>query len=208
MRSRQVNFRDMEKTGVILFPQQKVIIFDTEYTTWEGAQERAWSGPNEYKEIVQIGGVSIDGKTLEELDSFSVFVRPLKNPILSGYFTDLTGIMQTQIDGGGIDFQSALAKFFQWSRGVDLYSFGTDAQVLEENCRLCKIDFPFAPLRFYDVREVFQKFGIPAQKYTSGRIVEAFGKTVTRRPHNALHDALTIVDGLRLLAEQERRDHS
>jgi len=39
---------------------QQIIIFDTEYTAWEGAKERNWSGSGEHREIVQIAAVKID----------------------------------------------------------------------------------------------------------------------------------------------------
>ena len=38
---------------------EKFIIFDTEYTAWEGSQERNWSGDNEYMELVQIGALKV-----------------------------------------------------------------------------------------------------------------------------------------------------
>ena len=34
-----------------------IVLLDTEYTTWEGAQDRNWSGLNEHREIVQIGAI-------------------------------------------------------------------------------------------------------------------------------------------------------
>ncbi len=36
-----------------------VVVYDLEYTAWEGSLERNWSGPNEDPEIVQIGAVKI-----------------------------------------------------------------------------------------------------------------------------------------------------
>lgn len=42
------------------------VIFDTEYTTWEGAADRDWTGPGEHREVVQIGasvGIFRFGKT-------------------------------------------------------------------------------------------------------------------------------------------------
>ena len=69
----------------------KVVIFDTEYTTWEGAMERNWSGPGEYKEIVEIGAVLVETDNFSEVDTFSAYVKPVKNPKLSELFINLTG---------------------------------------------------------------------------------------------------------------------
>ena len=38
---------------------EKFIIFDTEYTAWEGSQERNWSDDDEYMELVQIGALKV-----------------------------------------------------------------------------------------------------------------------------------------------------
>ena len=39
---------------------KEIVIYDTEYTTWEGAQKRNWSGPGEYREVVNIGAIKIE----------------------------------------------------------------------------------------------------------------------------------------------------
>lgn len=41
-------------------PTGTVIVFDTEYTTWDGAKERGWSNPNEHRELVQIAAQKIN----------------------------------------------------------------------------------------------------------------------------------------------------
>ena len=38
------------------------IIFDTEYTSWEGSLKRNWSNKNEYKELVAIGALHVSIK--------------------------------------------------------------------------------------------------------------------------------------------------
>jgi len=109
---------------------EKIIIFDTEYTAWAGSAEYNWSRPNEYREIVQIGAILVDTKQLSEIDNINLFVKPVKNPILSEYFTNLTGIKQKDIDENGIYFKEATLKFFSWCGSYPIYSYGGD----EENC--------------------------------------------------------------------------
>ena len=60
--------------------------------------EHNWSRPNEYREIVQIGAILVEVKQFTEIDHINLFVKPNKNPILSEYFTNLTGISQKDID--------------------------------------------------------------------------------------------------------------
>ncbi|TSC78272.1 MAG: inhibitor of the KinA pathway to sporulation [Parcubacteria group bacterium Gr01-1014_33] len=178
---------------------EKIVLFDTEYTTWEGTKERNWSGPNEYREIVQIGAVLAETENFSELDSFSVLIKPRKNPMLSDFFTGLTGIAQETIDKEGVDFPVALEKFFKWTDLYQIYSWGGDADVLEENCGFCGIPFPFERARFSIIQPVFETRGIATKNYMSSTIVRAFGKELSRSQHNALNDARTILDGLREL---------
>lgn len=184
---------------MLSLPEQ-FIIFDTEFTAWEGSQARRWSGPNEYRELVEIGAIAVSSKDLTELSSFDVFIRPEKNPILSDYFTQLTGITQSAVDADGVTLKTAIERFADWCGGLPLYSYGADERVLIENCALAGIPFPFPAGQFADVRAIFQRRGIPAERYTSGTIVRAFGEEPVRRAHRAANDARSILDGLRLLA--------
>ncbi len=183
---------------------QTIIVFDTEFTAWEGAEERKWSGPNEYREIVQIGAVKIETATFSELDSFNVFIKPVKNPQLSDYFINLTKITQEKIDKEGMDFSVAIERFAQWSEGLSLYSWGDDSQHLKENCVFRNIPFPFSNRQCKDIKPLFAKAGIPVKKYKSSTIIAAFSKQSVRRAHDGLNDARGIVDALKELAKQNK----
>lgn len=178
---------------------ESFILFDTEYTSWEGSWERGWNKPGEHREIVQIGALIADRETLEEKDSFLILVKPVKNPQLSEYFSNLTSIAQADVDRDGVSLEEALKKLHAWAGERDFYSFGFDGRVVEENCRLIGLPFPFSADRFYDVREVFKAAGTEVSHLSSGTVTRAFGKEPERRAHNALSDARTILDGLREL---------
>ena len=85
---------------------EKFIIFDTEYTAWEGSQERNWSGVNEYMELVQIGALKVvkTSRTIKIVKKFNIYIKPKKNPELSEYFINLTGITQNMVDKKAITF--------------------------------------------------------------------------------------------------------
>ena len=176
----------------------KIIVFDTEFTAWEGSEERNWSAAGEYMEIVQIGAVKIETQSMEELESMLVYVKPVKNPKLSEYFTKLTNIVQETVDRGGIGYAEALEKFTLWSGGLKLYSWGGDRDVLEENAKLLGIEFPFRSSQFADIREFFQAQGVLVEKYMSSTIPRAFGEEPLLRAHDALNDARSIAQALRV----------
>jgi len=179
---------------------EKIIIFDTEFTAWTGSVEYNWSRPNEYREIVQIGAILVDTKKFAEIDNINIFVKPVKNPILSEYFSNLTGITQEVLDKNGTSYKEAILKFYSWCGSYPIYSFGRDEINIIENCKLVDIPFPFRESKFYDMRDLFKNNGIPVDRYESGNIIEAFGKKATLRNHNALNDARILLDALRELS--------
>jgi inhibitor of KinA sporulation pathway (predicted exonuclease) len=181
----------------------EIILFDTEYTTWEGAQARKWSGPNEYKEIVQIGAIAVETETFTEKESLLLFIRPVKNPTLSQYFIDLTHITQDEVDQQGVTYADALVAFERWARGRQLFSWGRDIDVMEENAKLLGIDFPFDTSVGGDIRPLFTRRGIEVEQYMSSTIPRAFGEEPPPDGHNALNDARSIAQALRALAKKE-----
>jgi inhibitor of KinA sporulation pathway (predicted exonuclease) len=189
----------------LVLPEQ-FVLFDLEWTTWEGAMARKWSGPGEHREVVQCGAVLVD-ENLGEVASFLMYVRPQINPELSQYFIDLTHITQAEVDEKGNDFATFLATFHEWCADFPIYSFSdhtiefpTDAAVLAENCTLNGIDFPFDHKRFSNVNNIFHEHGIDVEQ--SGRAPEAFGLNLPARPHDALNDARGLLIGLQELARR------
>ncbi|MCK4860258.1 MAG: exonuclease domain-containing protein [Candidatus Omnitrophica bacterium] len=179
--------------------QSQIIIFDAEYTTWEGALERGWSGPGEHRELVQIGAIRVNTQTLKETDSFEIFIKPSINPILAPYFIELTGITQKIVDEKGISFAIAWQRFIAWMGGDFAYSFGNDIVVIQENCKLFDVPLLVKRERFKNICNLFEKYGINTDQYHSSTIVRAFGKEPRSGAHNALTDARSILDGLILL---------
>lgn len=174
---------------------REYIVFDTEYTSWEGSQERGWSLPGEYREIIQIGAIKISA--LEERDHFSVFVRPTKNPELSEFITKLTGITQQQIDLEGLSFNDAQELFFSWCGGLPLFSYGGDEELLKENCVLNDIPYRFGRTQFADLCMYFKSLGIDTNVYMSSTMPEAFGVASPYKKHDGLSDARSLLLALK-----------
>lgn len=177
-----------------------LILFDTEYTAWEGSQARRWSAPHEFREIVQIGAIRIDTDTFEELSSFETLILPIKNPLLSDYFIALTGITQDDVDAHGKSLEEALSEFSAWAGNDELYSFGWDVDHIINNTKFNGISFPFDAHKFHDVRSVFEDEGISTKGYMSSTIPEAFGEKNPSVSHNALYDARSIAVALHALS--------
>lgn len=187
---------------------EKIVIFDLECTTWEGAAARNWSGQGEHREVVQLGAALVETKGFDELANVRYFVKPTINPVLSQYFINLTHITQEMADQQGIHFSDFLHYFHGLCRDYELYCFDSrvdgsrlfDRDVLLENCQLCGIELPFELERFHNVNEIFHKHGYVVKQ--SGTAPEAFGIKIPARPHDALNDVRGIIIGLKALSER------
>ncbi|AVM75640.1 3'-5' exonuclease [Magnetospirillum gryphiswaldense] len=179
-----------------------VVIYDLEYTSWAGAQARNWSGAGEYREIVQIGAVRLD-QDFRELDCLDILVRPRRNPRLSDYFTQLTGISQAMLNESAVEAEGALQRLLDFAApDLSLLSNGADGTVLAENCALLDCDDLFAG-RTGDVHALLLTAS-GRVRLTSAELPEIFGLPSAGRGHTALADARNVAAALRLIAGRDQ----
>lgn len=181
------------------------VIFDTEYTTWDGAQDRGWSGENEYRELVQIAAIKVDKETLEEIDTLDVLVMPQFNTTLSDFFTELTGITNDEINKRGLSFDGALKKFNNFSNHLVIFSYGNDLAILAENLGLYKNKSMYlAPSYFKNWADFFYRADIKTKKINSGRLAQHFGVegNIKGREHNALYDCRSQLEAFKCLYQK------
>jgi Exonuclease len=183
-----------------------IVIFDLEYTTWAGAQERGWTGPGEFREIVQIGALRVDPGTLAVGGEFEVLVRPERNPRLSDFFQRLTGISQAAVEERGVSFAEALDGFVKFAGGEIALSYGNDMVVLGENLVL---QYPrerrtAGPLpAFVNIRPYVNRVLPSTVPLASGSLAAALGRPgPAESVHDALADCYSILETLRHLRER------
>jgi inhibitor of KinA sporulation pathway (predicted exonuclease) len=184
---------------------KSIIFYDTEFTTWEGAMENGWSLPGQYRELVQIGALRFDLETLTEGEEFLILARPRKNPVLSDYFIDLTGITNEDVAANGLDFPDAFSRFMDFVKDTPHACYGTDDAVVLENCTFHNM--PDAPGIFdsFNIGPWFKtegaKFGVQG-KTNSGALAKTVGAPMSAiQEHNALHDARSIAAAYRFMVQ-------
>jgi hypothetical protein len=181
------------------------VLYDLEFTSWEGAPERGWTGVGERREVVQIGALKIDERALEVTGEFDALVRPVHNPVLSEYFKELTGISQDAVDERGIPFLDALDSFLDFCDGDYALSYGNDMVIIGENLVLQVPEGrkpkrglpPFVNLATYLHRVLPVTNGVP-----SGRLASVLGSAPPMGQvyvHDAVADCYSILEALRHL---------
>jgi inhibitor of KinA sporulation pathway (predicted exonuclease) len=176
------------------------VVFDLEFTAWEGSQERGWLAPGEYPELVQIGAVKVDN-TFLPLAEFDRLVRPRLNPKLSGYMQRLTAITDDDIGERGVDFVEAYRDFIAFAGDLPILSFGRDDLVFVENTRLYGLKdlTPLPP--FVDLRGWLQAQGIDitSRRFHACDVGPAAGVPFEGHAHNGLADAYSVAAGVAAL---------
>ncbi len=178
--------------------QPFAVVFDLEFTAWDGSLAAYWMRPGEYKEIVQIGAVKVD-RAFVPGERFDVLVRPRLNPVLSGYLQELTRITNEQIRARGVDFAEAYKVFTAFADGLPVLAFGRDDLVLLDNIRLYGLKgLPPLP-RFLDIRQWLHEQGIDVRGLHACDVGPAAGVPFAGQTHNGLCDALSVAAGMEAL---------
>ena len=180
-------------------PPAEVVVFDTEFTAWPGSMARAWGGPGEHKEIIQIGAVIIDSKSLEERHAFSVLIRPVRNPILSPYLVDLTGITNERLEAEGVDFTTGVRSFVEFAGARPLHAYGRDDRIIAENADLLRQRKVWPDLPTTNLKEWLLKVGIPLAGVHSGNLAAHVGSKSQGIAHDALIDSRSLAEAVRYL---------
>ncbi|MFF8395243.1 exonuclease domain-containing protein [Streptomyces sp. NPDC016172] len=170
------------------------VVFDLEFTSWQGALEQDWGAPGQLREIVQIGALRLceDFSVAEE---FEAVVRPVTNPRLSAYFTGLTGIDQERVDREGVEPAEALGGFLGFCRGQSVLSYGNDMVVLGENlgwarARGEQVENGFLPAHFLNIRPWLNSLAPETATVNVGRLWQVLGlpRPAAGQEHSALFD--------------------
>lgn len=187
------------------------VIFDTEYTTWKGCQENGWTG-NQKRELVQIGALKISDD-LQVIKELNIFCKPVINPVVSDYFTELSGITNEFIQEHGITFPEFYEKFKEFVGSDTCYSFGwggnfltpSDGAIIEENLKLNKMPED-KTIKYRNIawwfQQVFLKHHINVVSINSGKIAKTIGieeelASLGLNEHNALYDVYSILSGIK-----------
>jgi inhibitor of KinA sporulation pathway (predicted exonuclease) len=180
----------------------KAVIFDLEFTAWEGSVQHRWGRPGEFTELVQIGALKIDAQNLLVDAELDLLVRPRFNPILSEYFVALTGITNEELQARGIDFPAAYAKFIRFCGGAPIFAFGRDDLILEFNIRLLGLrGMPPVP-RYTNVVPWLIANRIDPKGRNACDVGPLAGVPFQGQKHNALADAYSVYSGIKALVQR------
>lgn len=146
--------------------------------------------PREETEIIEIGAVLVDGATLEPIDEFQTFVRPLVHPRLTEFCCQLTTITQADV-ARAPTFRIVAPRLAAFGAGALFCSWGGyDRSQLERDARRSKVRTPLGP-RHLNLKDAFARVAgdRPVGTHAALRRV---GLTATGTHHRGIDDARNI----------------
>jgi hypothetical protein len=187
--------------ALALLPRNgEMVVYDLEWTAWEGSLAQNWSGPGEYREIIQIGAVRLDAVSFDQLAVFDRLVLPIRNPVLSDYITKLSGLTNERMRAEGVSLKTALAEFEVFVGDRPLWCNGADAAVLRDNCVIQSFPCPIATESIGNLRPLLARAtDLPASRLVSCELPALLGIYPVRDRHTGAGDAIAIARALAVL---------
>ena len=165
--------------------------------------------PREEMEIIEIGSVAVDAGTGILLSEFCTFIRPVRNPALTGFCKSLTTIAQDDVDTAPA-FAGALASFATWLSRFErpvFCSWGDyDRTQLEKDCDFHGLPFPFSNGHRNLKKEFSKAIGSP-KRFGLGQALDYLRLTFAGTPHRGIDDAKNIARVYKeILIHDERKN--
>jgi len=142
-------------------------------------------------EIIEIGAVIVDSKTLLKLDEFTIFIKPILYPILTNFCKELTSITQKDIDKS-LNFPKAIKLFKKWLYKYDNFLFCSwgdyDKKQLQQDCKLHNIANPIGA-EHINIKKLFSKSQNLKKKYGMAAALKVSNLKLEGFHHRGIDDA-------------------
>lgn len=164
------------------------IVFDLEATCWLGRP------PKGVNEIIEIGAIKVN-RYGEVVSEFNKFVKPIVNPVLSGFCKRLTSISQENVNQART-FDRVMNAFKDWvfedGDEYTLCSWGRfDKQLLINDCVLHKLEHDWLEYHI-DTKEQYHRFKKMSKHGGLKATVKKEGFEFDGVPHRAISDAVNL----------------
>jgi inhibitor of KinA sporulation pathway (predicted exonuclease) len=163
--------------------ERRIVVVDVEATCWKkGVFSRK-------KETIEIGAVLwLLDRDQSRWPEFQTFVRPQRQPRLSSFCRELTGITQENVDAAPT-FPEALRLFFEWSQPVEQVVLATWSRydLWQLDLDLEAHGLPKLAIPFLDVKKLAAR--IVGAKSFEHTVRELAPDAVALPSHRAIADA-------------------
>lgn len=149
--------------------------------------------PSTEREIIEIGAVLVDATSLQPLEEFQSFVRPVRHPVLTEFCSQLTSITQGQVDEAP-EFPEVLAAFRRFIEGRRplFCSWGDfDRRQLQRDCQFHQVEYPFGEDHL-NLKVMYSEQRGERQHVGMARALKQLGLNLDGTHHRGIDDARNI----------------
>ena len=152
--------------------------------------------PRHQMETIEIGAVMVVRETLEVVDEFQTFIKPMRHPILTNFCLELTSITQSQVDTAP-DFATVMSRWQTWLSKFDRAIFGSwgeyDRTQFFQDSKHHQIDLPYpVSSNHINLKEIFSTAqGLP-KRYGMAQALDLANIPLTGTHHRGIDDARNI----------------
>ncbi|QDT47872.1 sporulation inhibitor KapD [Symmachiella dynata] len=150
--------------------------------------------PRDKMETIEIGAVMVEAESLQPVDEFQSFIRPVRYRQLSDFCRELTSITQQEVDAAE-GFCQVFSRFVQWSVGFAdplFCSWGDyDRHQLRQDCAHHGTAYPFGDEHLNLKAQFSKNLGI-RKRLGMAKAIRRIGLELTGTHHRGIDDARNI----------------
>ncbi|MBK1986275.1 exonuclease domain-containing protein [Sphaerospermopsis aphanizomenoides BCCUSP55] len=150
--------------------------------------------PRHEMEIIEIGAVMLNRQTWEIDSEFQQFIKPVRNPHLTEFCTNLTSITQEQVDAAP-HFPEVMSKLTVWMTSFPNYIFCSwgnyDKSQFLQDCKFHHVPYPFGS-EHRNIKKEFSEYLGVAHKFGMAQALEKLGMELQGTHHRGIDDARNI----------------
>jgi 3'-5' exoribonuclease 1 len=152
--------------------------------------------PRHQMETIEIGAVMVVRETLEIVDEFQTFIKPVRHPILTKFCLELTSITQSQVDTAP-DFATVMSTWQTWLSKFDNAIFGSwgeyDRTQFQQDSKYHQIDLPYpVSSNHINLKEMFSTAQGLNKRYGMAQALDLAKIPLTGTHHRGIDDARNI----------------
>lgn len=142
-------------------------------------------------ETIEVGAVMLDASTLVVVDEFMTFIKPVRNPRLTNFCTELTSITQADVDNAPT-FPMAIAQFKEWLYRYESFLFCSwgdyDKEQLLQDSQFHGIAYPIGS-NHLNIKQRFSVNQKLKKKYGMAGALNLAGLSLEGTHHRGIDDA-------------------
>jgi inhibitor of KinA sporulation pathway (predicted exonuclease) len=150
--------------------------------------------PRSFMEIIEIGAVMVNHSTWQIDSEFQQFVKPVRNPYLTEFCTQLTSIKQEDVEKAPT-FPEAMINFQNWLNKFPNHVFCSwgeyDRKQFIQDCEFHKVLYPFSS-EHININKLFSEYLGVSKGYGMAGALLKLGMTLKGTHHRGIDDARNI----------------